>query len=84
MSGNVDLKVLETFMARARTAARTGSKELRVPSEDCLDLVAAIGYVLAQNVSLSNRLKDTQSLLGGSIRIDGGGFDRPVDQQRKS
>lgn len=69
---NPDLRVIETFMTRARTAARTGSKELRVPANECLDLVAAIGHVLAMNASLSQRLGDTQKLLGGSIRIDGG------------
>ena len=67
-----DLEVIQTFMSRARTAARTGSKELRVPANELLDLVAAIGHVLAQNVSLTNRLGDTQKLLGGAIRIDGG------------
>lgn len=67
-----DLQIIETFMARARTAARTGSKELRIPASECLDLIAAIGHILAQNISLSSRLGDTQKLLGGSIRIDGG------------
>ena len=67
-----DLQIVETFMARARTTARTGSKELRIPANECLDLVAAIGHILAQNVSLNSRLGETQKLLGGSIRIDGG------------
>jgi hypothetical protein len=69
-----DLKILESFMTRARSAARMGSKELRIPMPEGYELAAAIGQVLALNVNLSNQLRETEKLIGSSLLVDGGSF----------
>lgn len=69
---SADLTSLQEFMKRAQSAARTGSKEIRIPANEAMDLVAAIGFVIAENAVLRNRLGDTKKLIGKSIVIDGG------------
>jgi hypothetical protein len=74
MAENIDLTVLETFMQRARTASRMGSKELRIPMPEGYELAAAIGQVLALNVRLSEQLRATEKLVGSHLVVDGGRF----------
>jgi hypothetical protein len=74
MAESIDLTVLETFMQRARTASRMGSKELRIPMPEGYELAAAIGQVLARNVLLSEQLRETEKLVGSQLIVDGGRF----------
>lgn len=71
----INTDVLEAFMTRARSAARTGSKEMKLPANEAAELAAAIGQVLARNVALNEQLRATEGLIGQSLRIDGGKFD---------
>ena len=70
----INTDILESFMARARSAARTGSKEMRLPAQEAAELAAAIGQVLARNIALAEQVRETESLVGQAIRIDGGAF----------
>ncbi len=70
----IDAKVLETFMTRAQQAARMGSKELRIPMPEGYELAAAIGQVMARNIALVEQLRETEKLVGASLRVDGGQF----------
>jgi hypothetical protein len=73
-STKLNVEGIDAFIAKVRQAGRTGSKELRLPMAEANDLVAAIGQVLQRNVSLSDDLRETQKLLGSTIRLDGGSF----------
>lgn len=70
----IDMSSVEAFMARIRVAAKTGSKEIRVPISEATELAAAMAQVLAQNVQLAHNLRETENLVGKSIKINGGSF----------
>ena len=74
MADTTKIQVIESFMVRAQTAARIGSKEIRVPMPEGHELAAAIGQVLAQNVTLANQIRDLEQIIGSQVRIDGGNF----------
>jgi hypothetical protein len=65
---------IETFLAKAISASRMGSKEIRVPISEANELSAAIGKILALNVSLSDQLRETEKLIGANLVVDGGRF----------
>ena len=70
----INTEALEAFSLRARTAARTGSKELRLPANEAAELAGAISQVLARNIALTDQVRGLEELISSSIRIDGGGF----------
>lgn len=74
MSNTVKLQAIEAFMARAQQAVRLGSKEIRLSAQETNELTAAIGQILTQNVILSQKVRETENLVGSSIRLDGGKF----------
>jgi hypothetical protein len=70
----INTEVLESFMARARQASRLGSKELRIPMPEGYELAAAIGQIIARNLALVEQVRETEKLVGASLRVDGGKF----------
>lgn len=70
----INTEVLETFMARARQASRMGSKELRIPMPEGYELAAAIGQIMARNLSLVEQVRETEKLVSSQLRVDGGSF----------
>lgn len=67
-----DAITLGDFMARVQQASRTGSKEIRVPINVCVELAAAIGQLMARNIEANERLRETERLIAAGMRIDGG------------
>lgn len=67
-----DATTLGNFMSRVQQAARTGSKEIRVPIQECVELAAAIGQLMARNIEANERLRETENLIAAGMRIDGG------------
>ncbi len=74
MSDTVKLQALETFMSKVQTAARMGTKEFRLPANEAFELAAAIGQIMAENIILTQKVKDAETMIGASVRIDGGKF----------
>ena len=67
-----DAITLGNFMARVQQAARMGSKEIRVPIQECVEVAAAIGQLMARNIEANARLHETEKLIGVGMKIDGG------------
>jgi len=51
-----------------------GSKELRIPMPEGYELAAAIGQIIARNLALVEQIRETESLIGSQLRVDGGKF----------
>ena len=70
----INTKIIENFMAKARSASQTGSKEIRIMMPEANELAIAIAQLLARNVTLVEEVRNAESLLGNALSVDGGSF----------
>jgi len=70
MSKDLNTDPLEAFMARVRTMAQSRSRELRMTSDEAVELSASLSQVLARLVA-TYAANDGQVL---DVEIDGGTF----------
>lgn len=63
----MDTSSIDTFMVRVRAAKGSNSKDIRLTIDEAFELATVMGQILAQNVSLQNKINTTSV-----VRIDGG------------
>ena len=63
---------LENFIKKAKNANAMGTKELRFSAKEIMDLALTIDEILTINLKLNNKIRELESLIGSSVKIDGG------------
>jgi hypothetical protein len=71
MASVIDTTTIEKFMVRMRLAAQSKAKDIRITPNEALELVAAMGQVLARLSALEAE-RGMPELI--QIRMDGGDF----------
>jgi hypothetical protein len=60
-----DIEPIQRFMTRVRAASASGSKDIRLTTNEALELVSTLAFVLAGQVAKSSTPKTVNVTMGG-------------------